>query len=156
MIDSDHFVAAFDTQAGRFSLRRRDGTPFLTGARLRLETSLGPWSPSGGVVRVTTHAFRDALGSGRCLRVECREPFDGPLVLLVGRVRHSLAPGAAARGSSAAMTPLSCLGNSDRTASSAARAPGQVELFARGPHDGPQTFETGDPRLRIDRSVAAH
>lgn len=38
------------------------------------------------------------------------------------------------------------------TLSSAARAPGQVELFARGPHDGPQTFETGDPTLTIERA----
>ena len=38
------------------------------------------------------------------------------------------------------------------TLSSAARAPGQTELFARGPHDGPQTFEIGDPNLRIERS----
>jgi len=38
------------------------------------------------------------------------------------------------------------------TASSAARAPGQTELFARGPHDGPLTFETGDPSLKIERA----
>ncbi len=38
------------------------------------------------------------------------------------------------------------------TASSAARAPGQVELFARGPHDGPATFETGDPALELERA----
>jgi iron complex outermembrane receptor protein len=38
------------------------------------------------------------------------------------------------------------------TISSAARAPGQVELFAHGPHDGPGTFETGDPDLKIERS----
>ena len=38
------------------------------------------------------------------------------------------------------------------TASSAARAPAQTELFARGPHDGPQTFETGDPSLKIERA----
>ncbi len=38
------------------------------------------------------------------------------------------------------------------TASSAARAPAQTELFARGPHDGPATFETGDPSLRIERA----
>ncbi len=35
---------------------------------------------------------------------------------------------------------------------SAARAPGQTELFARGPHDGPGTFETGDSTLRIERA----
>ncbi|MBS0422699.1 MAG: TonB-dependent receptor [Proteobacteria bacterium] len=38
------------------------------------------------------------------------------------------------------------------TASSAARAPGQTELFARGAHDGPGTFETGDPGLKIERA----
>jgi iron complex outermembrane receptor protein len=38
------------------------------------------------------------------------------------------------------------------TAASAARAPAQTELFARGPHDGPQTFETGDPTLGIERA----
>jgi iron complex outermembrane receptor protein len=38
------------------------------------------------------------------------------------------------------------------TAASAARAPAQTELFARGPHDGPQTFETGDPDLKIERA----
>lgn len=38
------------------------------------------------------------------------------------------------------------------TATSAARAPGQTELFARGAHDGPATYETGDPSLRMERS----
>jgi iron complex outermembrane receptor protein len=36
--------------------------------------------------------------------------------------------------------------------SSAARAPAQIELFAGGPHDGPLTFETGDPALRMERA----
>jgi iron complex outermembrane receptor protein len=38
------------------------------------------------------------------------------------------------------------------TASSAARAPAQTELFARGPHDGPGTLETGDPNLNVERA----
>lgn len=38
------------------------------------------------------------------------------------------------------------------TVSSAARAPNVVELFAHGPHDGPGTFETGDPNLGIERA----
>ncbi len=38
------------------------------------------------------------------------------------------------------------------TVSSAARAPAQTELFARGGHDGPETFETGDPSLKMERS----
>jgi iron complex outermembrane receptor protein len=39
--------------------------------------------------------------------------------------------------------------------SSAARAPAQTELFARGPHDGPLTFETGDPALEKERANSA-
>src|SRR5206468_2282218 len=38
------------------------------------------------------------------------------------------------------------------TASSAARAPNVVELFAHGPHDGPGTFETGNPNLVVERA----
>jgi iron complex outermembrane receptor protein len=38
------------------------------------------------------------------------------------------------------------------TASTAARAPNVVELFAHGPHDGPGTFETGNPNLTIERA----
>ncbi|HEY0281520.1 MAG TPA: TonB-dependent receptor [Rhizomicrobium sp.] len=38
------------------------------------------------------------------------------------------------------------------TASTAGRAPAQTELFARGAHDGPGTFETGDPALKIERA----
>lgn len=39
--------------------------------------------------------------------------------------------------------------------SSAARAPAQTELFARGPHDGPLTYETGDPELHMERANSA-
>jgi iron complex outermembrane receptor protein len=38
------------------------------------------------------------------------------------------------------------------TASSTGRAPAITELFARGGHDGPGTFETGDPNLGIERA----
>jgi len=38
------------------------------------------------------------------------------------------------------------------TVSSTGRAPALTELFARGGHDGPGTFETGDPGLRIERA----
>jgi iron complex outermembrane receptor protein len=39
--------------------------------------------------------------------------------------------------------------------SSAGRAPAQTELFARGPHDGPRTYETGDPALGLERASSA-
>ena len=35
---------------------------------------------------------------------------------------------------------------------STGRAPAITELFARGGHDGPNTFETGDPNLKIERA----
>ena len=38
------------------------------------------------------------------------------------------------------------------TLASSERAPAQTELVARGPHDGPATFETGDPTLRAERA----
>jgi iron complex outermembrane receptor protein len=38
------------------------------------------------------------------------------------------------------------------TFSSTGRAPAITELFARGGHDGPNTFETGDPNLKIERA----
>jgi len=38
------------------------------------------------------------------------------------------------------------------TFSSTGRAPLITELFARGGHDGPGTFETGDPNLKIERA----
>lgn len=38
------------------------------------------------------------------------------------------------------------------TFSSTGRAPAMTELFARGGHDGPGTFETGDPDLRMERA----
>ena len=39
--------------------------------------------------------------------------------------------------------------------STAARAPAQTELFARGPHDGPLTYETGDAGLGMERANSA-
>ena len=38
------------------------------------------------------------------------------------------------------------------TASTTGRAPAMTELFARGGHDGPDTFETGDPNLKMERA----
>lgn len=38
------------------------------------------------------------------------------------------------------------------TFSSTGRAPALTELFARGGHDGPGTFETGDPSLKVERA----
>lgn len=38
------------------------------------------------------------------------------------------------------------------TLSSAARAPAQTELYARGPHEATATYETGDPSLDVERA----
>ncbi len=40
------------------------------------------------------------------------------------------------------------------TASTTGRAPAMTEMFARGGHDGPQTYETGDPNLKVERAKA--
>jgi iron complex outermembrane recepter protein len=40
------------------------------------------------------------------------------------------------------------------TASTAGRAPAQTELFARGGHDGPGTYESGDATLKTERANA--
>ena len=62
---------------------------------------------------------------------------------------RSFAPISASLGAAMEVTDALKLG---LTFASAARAPGQTELFARGPHDGPEAFETGDPTLGIERS----
>lgn len=41
------------------------------------------------------------------------------------------------------------------TLSTAARAPAQTELYARGAHEATGTWETGDPALRIERANSA-
>jgi iron complex outermembrane receptor protein len=66
-----------------------------------------------------------------------------------GRTRRSFTPVSGSAGLTYQATDKLRLG---LTAATAARAPSQTELFARGPHDGPQTFETGDPALKIERA----
>lgn len=63
--------------------------------------------------------------------------------------RHSYTPVSGALGLLFTATEGVKLG---LTVSSTGRAPALTELFARGGHDGPQTFETGDPDLRIERA----
>ena len=90
-------------------------------------------------------------------------PF-GPFHLQVaGRVEHVRVRGTPASGNYTRLdfTPLSgSIGalydltsavKIGATFSSTGRAPLMTELFARGGHDGPDTFETGDPNLRIER-----
>lgn len=64
-------------------------------------------------------------------------------------VRRDFAPVSVSAGFTYNLTDNLRLG---LTATSAGRAPAQTELFARGPHDGPQTFETGNPDLHIERA----
>jgi iron complex outermembrane receptor protein len=65
------------------------------------------------------------------------------------RTRNSYTPVSGAIGALWTASPAVKLG---LTFSSTGRAPAQTELFARGGHDGPGTFETGDPDLRIERA----
>ena len=67
MIQNDHFAASFDTQTGTISVRRSDGTPFLTAGAACANTDAGKQSTAspGREHSVDTSAFRDRLGSGR-------------------------------------------------------------------------------------------
>ena len=85
---------------------------------------------------------------------------------LSGRVEHLTEQGTPAGGTltQRGFTPLSAaLGllwqpvtavKLGLTASTTARAPAITELFARGPHDGPETYETGNPDLAPERARA--
>lgn len=63
--------------------------------------------------------------------------------------KRDFTPVSGAIGALIEVTPGVKLG---ATFSSTGRAPAITELFARGAHDGPLTFETGDPTLKIERA----
>ena len=76
MIENDHFAASFDAQTGTISVRRSDGTPFLTGGVACANTSVGKHSTasSGREHSVEISPFRDRLGSGRRMVIVSRDP----------------------------------------------------------------------------------
>ncbi len=137
--------------------------------------AVGPFSNSAVGVQVQHRQF-SALGEGAdyllptttrsaAAFIFAESPLSDQLNLqTAARVEHVRAEGTPLDGSSVSrrFTPASFSAGLvldatsamrlGLTASSAARAPGQTELFARGPHDGPGTLETGDPALRIERS----
>jgi iron complex outermembrane receptor protein len=147
---------------------------------LRAETLLGALGPlSQSAVGVQAQG-RDFSGEGAArdyLRPSTTHseaafaftevPLNGRLKLqLAGRLEHAALAGIPASDARAVrrFTPLGGSAgllfvpterfNLGLTLTSAARAPSLTELFARGPHDGPGTFETGDPRLAAERSTA--
>lgn len=67
-------------------------------------------------------------------------------------VRLSFTPVSASLGGSLQAGEALRLG---LTFTTAARAPAVTELFARGPHDGPVTYEIGDPGLKLERANSA-
>lgn len=137
--------------------------------------AMGPLSSSALGVQVTQKDF-SALGEGfDYLNPATTKSVAGfgfteaPLLAnfrlqLGARVEHVTADGTPASGVPVSRSYLPVSGSAGLvfdashaltlglTFSSAARAPGQTELFARGPHDGPGTFETGDPTLKIERA----
>lgn len=137
--------------------------------------AFGPFSAAAVGLQAQRKAF-SALGDGAdyllptTTRSEAafafaEAPLSPSLRLQTGvRVEHVSTDGTPASGVDTALsfTPVSVSAGlvyeaSDAlrlglTLSSAARAPGQTELYARGAHDGPGTFETGDPNLRIERA----
>ena len=76
MIQNDYFSAAFDIRSGTLSVRRSDGTPFLTGGAACANTDAGKRSTAspGREHSVDTAAFRDHLGSGQRLTIDSRDP----------------------------------------------------------------------------------
>jgi hypothetical protein len=76
MIQNDHFAASFDTRTGTLSVRRRDGTPFLTNGVACANTDAGKQSTAapGREHSADTAAFRDRLGSGQRMVIGCRDP----------------------------------------------------------------------------------
>src|SRR5262245_19486495 len=76
MIGNEHFVASFDTLIGMLSVGRRDGTPFVTAGVACANTSLGKQSTAspGREHVVSVAEFRDRLGAGRRLTIDCRDP----------------------------------------------------------------------------------
>ena len=137
--------------------------------------AFGPFSAAalGGQVQ---HRLFSALGEAQTYLLPTESmsgagfafleaPFTDAVRLQIGgRVEHVTLDGTPGRGlaTSRSLTPVSASAGLAITAtqdvqlgltvSSAARAPSITELFARGPHDGPATFETGDPALGIERS----
>jgi hypothetical protein len=67
MIENGHFAASFDTRTGTISVRRGDGTPFLTRSAACANTDAGKQSTAspGRTHSVDTSPFRDGFGSGR-------------------------------------------------------------------------------------------
>ena len=76
MIQNDRFAVSFDARAGTISVRRSDGTPFLTGGAACANTDVGKQSTasSGREHAVETSAFSDRLGSGRRMTIVSRDP----------------------------------------------------------------------------------
>jgi hypothetical protein len=76
MIHNDRFTASFDTRTGTISVRRSDGTPFLTGGAACANTDVGKQSTAspGREHSVETAPFRDRLGAGQRLSVVSRDP----------------------------------------------------------------------------------
>jgi hypothetical protein len=76
LIRSDHFAASFDTRTGTFSLRRSDGTAFLTGGAACANTELGKQSTasSGREPSIQTSDFQDRLGAGQRMTIVSRDP----------------------------------------------------------------------------------
>ncbi|MEJ1960602.1 MAG: TonB-dependent receptor [Gammaproteobacteria bacterium] len=164
------------------SERDQDGTPESTFKDREWDTraeglfgAVGPFSSAALGVQAQRKNF-SALGEGQdyllptLTRSEAAFAFaEAPLVgsarlqlgARVEQVRIEGTP-ASAEGVSRKFTPASAsaglvfdvseIVRLGVTLSSAERAPAQTELFARGPHDGPATFESGDPNLKAERS----
>ena len=136
-------MGPFSSSAFGIQLQRRDFSA-LGAARAFLEPTLTTSEAGFAFTELpVTNAFKLQFGA----RVEQNDIKGTPASQSLTKVSFTPVSGSA----SLVFNPAEMI-TLGLTVSSAARAPNVVELFAHGPHDGPGTFEIGDPTLKIERA----
>lgn len=134
---------ALSESALGIQMQQRDFSALGEGRDYLLPTTTRSAAAFGFAEAPLSDALRLQFGARvERVRIDGTAPDDAP-------VSRDFTPLSASLGLVADLTDELRLG---LALSSAARAPAQTELFARGPHDGPQTFETGDPTLGLERA----
>jgi len=134
---------ALSESALGIQLQRREFSALGEGQEYLLPTTTESQAVFGFAEAPLSDATRLQFGARvERVRIDGTAPDDTP-------ASRSLTPLSASLG---VVTDISGDWRLGLSLSSAARAPAQTELFARGPHDGPLTFETGDPSLGKERA----
>jgi iron complex outermembrane receptor protein len=137
-------MGPFSSSAFGIQLQRRDFSA-LGDARAFLEPTLTRSEAGFAFTELpVTDIFKLQFGA----RVE-QDDIKGTPAGADSQVKRSFTP---ASGSASLVYNPAEMVTLGLTVSTAGRAPNVVELFAHGPHDGPGTFETGNPDLTIERA----